>query len=185
MLQTTAIIALIAGAAAQNTVKFGPYYSLGATSSYIVESDTTVYPGKTPSPQQNRMVLWPGMGTDDDCLIQAIISSSGSEAKALCGATSGQWCIFASVLQHGEQLSGKAVPMNSNQAVRIQYKYNESTKETSQAVSLDGTVVSTISSNSNFIKTLAINEADASTLTTSNDGKTFHVETINVHQHSF
>ena len=70
------LLALAGNAAAQYSVRFGSAYSLGATNSYIVEAETTLYPGKTPDPQQDRMVLWPGMGTDSGDLVQSIVSSS-------------------------------------------------------------------------------------------------------------
>lgn len=48
------LLALAGNVAAQYSVRFGPYYSLGATTSYIVEAETTLYPGKTPDPQQGK-----------------------------------------------------------------------------------------------------------------------------------
>lgn len=79
-LSKTVLLALAGNAAAQTSIRFGPYYSLGATTSYIVEAETTLFPGKTPDPQQDRMVLWPGMGTDNGQLVQSIVSSSTETA---------------------------------------------------------------------------------------------------------
>jgi len=151
--QLLALLGALSIASAQSKISFGPYYSLGAVQgTYIAESDTTLYPGKTPSPQQNRMVLWPGMGTDaipgtsNGALVQAIVSSSGSEAAGLCGAKSGQWCVFASTLNGVEgQVSGKAVPMDASSGVNVHYKYNTTTQKYDQTVSVDGKVVSTLS----------------------------------------
>jgi hypothetical protein len=66
-----------------NYYRFGPAFSLGPTQSYIVYAETTLYPGKTPQPQLDRLALWAGMGTDakPSNLIQAIIVSLGSERK--------------------------------------------------------------------------------------------------------
>lgn len=79
-LSKTLLLALAGNVAAQSTISFGPYYSLGATTSYIVEAETTLYPGKTPDPQQDRLVLWPGMGSDGGSLVQSIVSSSTETA---------------------------------------------------------------------------------------------------------
>jgi hypothetical protein len=80
-------LAAVIGAASMTLAQaqeiyFGPYYSLGATNSYIVEAETTLYPGKTPDPQKARLALWPGMGTDAGDLIQAIVLSS-TDAQAV------------------------------------------------------------------------------------------------------
>lgn len=75
------LLATLAGnVAAQYSIRFGPYYSLGATTSYIAEAETTLHPGKTPDPQQDRMVLWPGMGTSNGQLVQSIVSASAEAA---------------------------------------------------------------------------------------------------------
>lgn len=70
---------------AQYRIKFGPFFSLGPTKSYIVESDTTIYPGEVPNPQQDRLALWPGMGTENNGrkadLVQSIILSVANPAK--------------------------------------------------------------------------------------------------------
>ncbi|KAK0653893.1 hypothetical protein DIS24_g5571 [Lasiodiplodia hormozganensis] len=140
----TLLLALAGNAAAQYSVRFGPYYSLGATTSYIVEAETTLYPGKTPDPQQDRMVLWPGMGTSNGQLVQSIVSSS-TETEAQCGGSSGQWCVFASTYTGETQISGDAKPMSANQGVTINYKYDEASGNYTQTVSIEGQVVSTLS----------------------------------------
>ena len=73
-------LSLASEAVAQTSIRFGPYYSLGATNSYIIESTTTLFPGRTSSPQQDRLALWPGMGTDADALIQSILVSFSNPA---------------------------------------------------------------------------------------------------------
>jgi hypothetical protein len=64
-----------------NYYRFGPHFSLGPTQNYIVFAETTLYPGKPPSPQQDRLALWPGMGTDTGNLIQGIVVSLDKERK--------------------------------------------------------------------------------------------------------
>ena len=77
-----ALAALAATATAQSeNIRFGSAYSLGATNSYIVEAETTIYPGKAHSPAQDRLALWPGMGTDSGDLIQAIVLSTDKQDR--------------------------------------------------------------------------------------------------------
>ena len=47
----------------------------------IVEAETTIYPGKAHSPAQDRLALWPGMGTDSGDLIQAIVLSTDKQDR--------------------------------------------------------------------------------------------------------
>lgn len=65
------LVALL-GAAHAQTIGFGPYFSLGPTNSWIREANTTLVLPTVPSPAADRLVLWPGMGTSDGDLIQAI-----------------------------------------------------------------------------------------------------------------
>jgi len=54
---------------------FGNAFSTGpvATGSFIRESNTTLILPKTNSPQDGNLALWPGMGTSDGDLIQALV----------------------------------------------------------------------------------------------------------------
>lgn len=137
--------------AAQDSVRFGPYFSLGATTSYIVEAETTIYPGKTPSPQQARLALWPGMGTDAGDLIQTIVLSSTDAEAVNCGGkprVAGEWCVFASALQDGTQVDGVTYPVTATQGATINYKYDATTGNTTQTVSVGGKAVSELSTKS-------------------------------------
>jgi hypothetical protein len=62
---------------AQETVDFGPAFSLGpvSSSSWIRESVTTLVLPEIPSPRTDRLALWPGMGTSGGDLIQALAVS--------------------------------------------------------------------------------------------------------------
>ncbi|MCJ1329754.1 hypothetical protein MMC10_006434 [Thelotrema lepadinum] len=138
-------------ASAQSNVRFGPYWFLQSTQNSIVEATTTLYPGEAQNPQLNRLALWPGMGTSGGDLVQAIILSSNDAQAENCGGkphVTGQWCVFASTLQNGVQLQGDTHPLTSKQGVTVHYLYEASTGNTTQAVSINGAVVSRLSTNS-------------------------------------
>ncbi|KAK0221189.1 hypothetical protein EDD85DRAFT_263663 [Armillaria nabsnona] len=136
-------LALVASFFALSSAQqFGPYYSLGATSSYIIEATTTLTPSKVPSPAADRLALWPGMGTDGGGLYQSIVLAIASP-ESECSGSTGQWCAFASVYD-GTQQSGDSVPIDANTPVTINYKYDESTESYTQKVTVNGKVISTI-----------------------------------------
>jgi hypothetical protein len=119
-----ALATLLPAILAQN-VRFGNAFSLGATTSYILSAETTLYPGRTQPGDTPRLALWPGMGTDQGQLIQAIVLGSTDAQGQNCGGkphVQGQWCVFASALQSGTQLQGATFPITSNQGVKIQCK---------------------------------------------------------------
>ncbi|KAF7118662.1 hypothetical protein CNMCM5793_008200 [Aspergillus hiratsukae] len=148
-MSTTKALALLSllGLASCTTYGFGPYFSLGPTSSWIREANTTLVLPETPNPQKDRLALWPGMGTSGDDLIQALAVSFADPA-ANCGANAGQWCTWASTLQDGTQLGGTQVPANPGDKLTMHYKYNDSTGNYDQSVAINGEVVSTLSTNS-------------------------------------
>jgi hypothetical protein len=74
------LAALLGIAYGQDTIGFGPYFSLGPTQSWIREATTTLVLPKVPSPQEERLALWPGMGTSGGDLIQALAVSFQSPA---------------------------------------------------------------------------------------------------------
>lgn len=65
-----------------DTVGFGPYFSLGPTSddAWIREAITTLVLPEVPTPQTDRLALWPGMGTSNGDLIQALAVSFSDPA---------------------------------------------------------------------------------------------------------
>ncbi|OKO92317.1 hypothetical protein PENSUB_12879 [Penicillium subrubescens] len=71
------ILAILEFSNAQETVGFGPAFSLGpvSSSSWIRESVTTLVLPVIPSPSADRLALWPGMGTSGGDLIQALAVS--------------------------------------------------------------------------------------------------------------
>ncbi|KAE8423171.1 hypothetical protein BDV36DRAFT_156177 [Aspergillus pseudocaelatus] len=220
-LRSLASLAVFGLVQAQDNIVFGPAFSLGPSKSWIREATTTLVLPEAPSPQEDRLALWPGMGTSGGDLIQAL-AVSFSDPAANCGASSGQWCTWASTLQ-GTQLGGKQVPASAGDKLVMHYKYNDSTGKYDQTVTINGEVVSSLSTSSGqaqgwgtaveaqdnaskstvaahqyldttiildaadltFRDTLGLTDADSTGLTTSDNGKTWKVTTINIHEHSF
>ncbi|KAL1581823.1 hypothetical protein WHR41_09374 [Cladosporium halotolerans] len=128
--------------------QFGNAFSTGpvATNSFIRESTTTLVLPEVNSPQTGNLALWPGMGTSGGDLIQAL-AISVADGSAGCPKESGKWCIVASTLE-GSQQMGDAVSAGAGTQVTMDYKYNDSTKKYDQTVSVDGKVVSKLSTDS-------------------------------------
>ncbi|CAI7610206.1 unnamed protein product [Penicillium discolor] len=145
-LRNLAVLVVLGLVNAQDQIGFGPHFSLGPTSSWIREANTTLVLPEVPSPQKDRLALWPGMGTSGGDLIQAL-AVSFSDPAANCGAKSGQWCTWASTLQ-GTQLGGKQVPADAGDQITMLYKYNDDTSKFDQTVFINGEVVSTLSTSS-------------------------------------
>ena len=72
--------AVLGVTSAKDTIGFGPYFSLGPTQSWIREAITTLVLPEVPNPQEERLALWPGMGTSGGDLIQALAVSFESPA---------------------------------------------------------------------------------------------------------
>lgn len=117
-----AALAAVTHAADDDTIGFGPAFSLGPTQSWIREANTTIVLPAVPSPQVDRLALWPGMGTSGGDLIQALAVSFTDPGANCDGATSGQWCIWASTLQ-GTQLGGKMVPADAGDSVTMHCRF--------------------------------------------------------------
>ncbi|CAP92998.1 Pc16g03280 [Penicillium rubens Wisconsin 54-1255] len=194
-LRNLALLALLGLVNAQDKIGFGPYFSLGPTSSWIREAKTTLVLPEVPSPQKDRLALWPGMGTSGGDLIQAL-AVSFSDPAANCGATAGQWCTWASTLQ-GTQLGGKQVPANAGDEVTMHCSgqaqgwgtavecQDDACKGTAAAHVYADTTIILDAADSSFGDTLAINEATSSGLKTTDNGKTWTVSTINVQAHTY
>jgi hypothetical protein len=149
-----------------NALSTGPI----AENSFIREASTTLILPGTNSPQTGNLALWPGMGTSGGDLIQGL-AISVSDGTVGCEKSSGKWCIVASTLEDTQQMGkfvtaspGSSVtfhcasncffPVRQSSMVDILLtksyidKYNDGTAKYDQTVSLDGTVVSTISTDS-------------------------------------
>ncbi|KAI1812655.1 hypothetical protein GGS20DRAFT_578181 [Poronia punctata] len=131
------------------TVSALTYFSLGLTESWIREATTTLVLPEVPDPQEERLALWPGMGTSSGDLIQALAVSFRDPA-ASCGASVGQWCTWASTLQ-GTQLGGEQVRASPGDHQTMSYVYNDGTGLSGhydQSVAIKGNIVSTLSTSS-------------------------------------
>ncbi|GAB7354929.1 hypothetical protein MBLNU459_g5553t1 [Dothideomycetes sp. NU459] len=146
MYTSFAVISSIAAVAQATTYGFGPAFSTGPVSStsWIRESNTTLVLPAVPSPAVDRLALWPGMGTSNGDLVQAL-AVSFSDPASNCGAKAGQWCLTDAL---GTQLGGTMVPADEGDHILIHYKYNDSTSKTDQTVSINGDLVSTLSTSS-------------------------------------
>ncbi|KAK0212101.1 hypothetical protein DFS33DRAFT_1268948 [Desarmillaria ectypa] len=91
--------------------QFGPFYSLGATKSYIIEATTTLTPSKVPSPAVDSLAL---------------------------GYIRGR------IFKGSDQISSDTAPIDANTPVTINYKYNASNESYTQRVTVDGQLISTI-----------------------------------------
>lgn len=98
---------------------WGGSVSLGPSKSTIINAVTTIIPGTAPSTQNGELFLWPGMSNGTGDLIQTTLESWPD--NSWCGATTGQWCVRASVFGYFGQLDGTASPVSGNEKVRIEY----------------------------------------------------------------
>ncbi|KAJ5280458.1 hypothetical protein N7478_005830 [Penicillium angulare] len=98
---------------------WGGSVSLGPSKSTIVNAVTTLIPGTAPSTQNGELFLWPGMSNGTGDLIQTTLESWPD--NSWCGATTGQWCVRASVFGAFGQLDGDASPVSGSDKVRIEY----------------------------------------------------------------
>ncbi|EIM92772.1 uncharacterized protein STEHIDRAFT_117738 [Stereum hirsutum FP-91666 SS1] len=141
-------IALFAGLATLPVAladTWGPAYSLGPTSTSIIEAYTVFNPGTPPSPTQDYLFLWPGISNATSGLIQ-----SGADAIAdqetYCGATEEQWCVSASRFGSDGQTSGDLVPVDANTNITIHYLLGCDGITWNQTVTVGGEVISTLTS---------------------------------------
>ncbi|KAK0202499.1 hypothetical protein DFS33DRAFT_1488649 [Desarmillaria ectypa] len=132
-----------------NADSWGPAYSLGPTSSAIIEASTTFTPGTPPSNPKDALFLWIGISNSTSGLIQAGVDQLANN-NAYCGASSTQWCATASyfgvVNSATTQLNGDLVPLDGDQSITIHYKLADDNLTWDQTVTLDGKVISTLQS---------------------------------------
>ncbi|KAG7445951.1 uncharacterized protein BT62DRAFT_868610, partial [Guyanagaster necrorhizus] len=128
---------------------WGPAYSLGPTSSAIIEAITTFTPGTPPSDAENYLFLWPGISNSTSGLIQAGTDQTADQ-NSYCGASQDQWCAMASyygvVDGATTQLNGDMVPIDATASITIHYKLADDDITWEQTVTLNGEVISTLNS---------------------------------------
>ncbi|KAF3769695.1 hypothetical protein M406DRAFT_325187 [Cryphonectria parasitica EP155] len=98
---------------------WGGAVSLGPSKSTIVHAVTTLTPGTAPSTQNGELFLWPGMSNGTGDLIQTTLESWPD--NSWCGATTGQWCVRASVFGYFGQYDGTASAVSGDTPVEIVY----------------------------------------------------------------
>ncbi|KAI5361684.1 hypothetical protein Slin14017_G084170 [Septoria linicola] len=127
-----------------NALSTGP----ASSTSFIRSANTTLILPATNTPQTGNLALWPGMGTSGGNLIQGLaISVADGSAGCKKEESVGKWCVVASTLEETQQM-GEYVVAEEGARVGFYYEYNDSTKEYDQTVSVNGKVVSKISTSS-------------------------------------
>ncbi|CAG9998289.1 unnamed protein product [Clonostachys byssicola] len=146
-------VASAAVAPRQNYFSFGNYFSTGAvaTDSWIRQATTTLILPALNSPHNGNLGLWPGMGTKFDSgadghLIQGLaISTVGFGSPCNLAANENKWCVVASTYDGGQTHGTTPYRANPGDRVTYDYKYNDATSKFDQTVSVNGNVVSTLS----------------------------------------
>ncbi|OOQ89616.1 hypothetical protein PEBR_07622 [Penicillium brasilianum] len=111
---------------------WGGSVSLGPSKSTIINAVTTIIPGTAPSTQNGELFLWPGMSNGTGDLIQTTLESWPD--NSWCGATTGQWCVRASVFGSFGQLDGTGSPVSGSDKVRIEYNLESDGETWTQTV---------------------------------------------------
>ncbi|KAI0152675.1 hypothetical protein GGR57DRAFT_503538 [Xylariaceae sp. FL1272] len=149
-------VAILAAAPAPAHAAFGPYWSTGptASNSFIRESTSTLVLPALPSNNNGDMSLcmsvtlkitWIGMGTSNGDLIQSI-------AETYAG---GSWEVFAYTLLLTSPTTQYPVYSDSTAAsagneITMHYTYDDSTGNYTQAVSINGNQVATLSTSDGY-----------------------------------
>ncbi|CAI6090514.1 unnamed protein product, partial [Clonostachys chloroleuca] len=141
----------------QNYFSFGNYFSTGAvaTNSWIRQATTTLILPALNSPHNGNLGLWPGMGTKFDSgadghLIQGLAISTVGFGGVWLQAHMTVWFLFSRITGSHTSLGGQThgtTPYRANPGDRVtyDYKYNDATSKFDQTVSVNGNVVSTLS----------------------------------------
>ncbi|KAM0232275.1 hypothetical protein ACHAP5_010795 [Fusarium lateritium] len=134
---------LAAIAVASVNAAMGPSFSTGpvGSGSWIREATSTLILPDIPQGSTGVASLWVGMGTDKGDLIQSIADNWDSK----------EWSIFAYTLTKTGENSQLPVqdenptPAKKGDRITMHYKYDESTQDYVQYVSINGEQVSTLS----------------------------------------
>ncbi|KAJ4386009.1 hypothetical protein N0V93_008900 [Gnomoniopsis smithogilvyi] len=142
-------LSILVGAVGVTQAAFGPYFSTGATSSgvYIKQATATLILPDAPSNNQGDLSLWVGMGTSDGDLIQSIADCYE--------CTDSSWDIFTYTLKETSATSQEVIEGASHSAaagdqVTMLYTYSTTTGNYTQTLSLNGVVVSTLSTSDGY-----------------------------------
>lgn len=136
------------------TASNGPAFSTGpvGNNSWIREATATLLVPNPPNPVIGNTVLWVGMGTDKGDLIQGINNNYPADTlRDACSNLGKNWCVAAyALVKTGDNSQASNSGPKSTSApgsqVTMHYKYNDATQMYDQDVSVNGKVVSTVSS---------------------------------------
>ena len=138
----TKALALTAFAAPTAFAAMGPAFSTGpvADNSFIRTTNATLVLPKAPSNNNGDASLWVGMGTSNGDLIQSIADNWNSD----------DWSVYAYTLLSTSDTTQMPVQDDPTTAyaddhVNFVYEYDDSTKNYTQTVSVNGKQVSTLS----------------------------------------
>ncbi|ROW00700.1 hypothetical protein VSDG_03288 [Cytospora chrysosperma] len=83
---------------AKRDVTWGPLVGMYATTSNIISTTSTIYPGQMPQDQQAYMFAWIGLGNGTGDLVQSIVGSYPPGMSECTGANADTtWCISSEV----------------------------------------------------------------------------------------
>ncbi|KAF1966472.1 hypothetical protein BU23DRAFT_517915 [Bimuria novae-zelandiae CBS 107.79] len=146
MLSQSSLLA-VATAALTSTASaaMGPSFSTGpvGNGAYIIESTSTLTLPTVPADQNNDLSLWVGMGTSNGDLIQSIVDNFQSR----------DWDIFAyTLVKTGENsqmpVQTASTPATKGDTVTMHYKFDESSGNYTQLVSINGKQIAELSTSS-------------------------------------
>lgn len=147
MPSTLQTISAIAAAAASVNAAMGPALSTGpvSDSTFIRESTATLVLPEVPTNNKGDASLWVGMGTSNGDLIQSISDNYNSD----------KWSIYAYTLVSLGEGNGQTVVQDdtpteagAGDEVTMHYKFDDASGNYTQTVSINGEVVSTLSTSS-------------------------------------
>lgn len=115
---------------------WGPAFSLGASKYSIIQTTTTIYPGKMPSNQTGGLFVWMGISNGTGDLIQSIIGSYPAGQSECSGPNADTtWCISSEVYGNNaegypNQWVGDLTTADVNYENGIKLNYTLADKET-------------------------------------------------------
>ncbi|KAB8302768.1 hypothetical protein EYC80_006115 [Monilinia laxa] len=111
---------------------WGAAFSLGPSKHEIIQTTTTIYPGKMPSDQKAYLFAWLGISNGTGDLIQSIVGSYPA-GESECGGQDGAdttWCISSEVYGSGYQYVGDLTTADIDYENGIKLNYTLADPET-------------------------------------------------------
>ncbi|KAI1640791.1 hypothetical protein F4809DRAFT_647781 [Biscogniauxia mediterranea] len=145
--QVLSVFAAAAATFVSVDAAMGPAFSTGpvADGSFIREATSTLVLPDAPSGSSGDTSLWVGMGTSNGDLIQSIADNWQSDS----------WSIFAyTLLKTGDNsqmpVQTDGTPADAADQITMHYKYDDTTGNYTQTVSINGDVVATLSTSDGY-----------------------------------